>query len=600
MLRWFRFILICFAMLLSCSSKDQKEGGGVTLTFWQFWTDPQVKPVLLNLIHKFEEQNPGIKVEVTDLTWSNGHEKIVVAFGSNSAPDVLELGSDWVSEFAYQGVLFDMTSEVDSLWKFYRMWEPATKDKRIYGFPWLLDTRVLFFNKDLMKKAGLNPTQPPGTWQELLQAAQKIHNPKNQIYGFGANSAEKHRLYKKFLPFFWGNNALILSPDAKECWINSKQGREALEFYVNLCKYGLIDTQLRLDEAFTEGKIGFVISGGWLLQQIKKNRPELSFEVALMPRPSQVSGFPASFAGGEFLSINQKSQHIREAMKLVRFLTSLDNALELCKAIGSASPSDAMAPLDPYYQEDPYLKVFQEQLNFARTPPVMPEWVYIEEQIEKSVEQAMYRKLTPTQALDKAKQSIDKLLQKHAQEESDKKGVTPGKIQPQEAEKIIARRAKEAITTIKNKDLVKLSSLVHPVRGVRFSPYSFVRILNDLVFRPDRITQLMSDTTKFKWGEYDSSRESILLSFAQYYQKYIYDADYANSKEISYNRFLGRSNTKNNIPEIYPGCITVEYYFPALEDKSGGRYWKSLWLVFEEKEGIWYLVGTVHDQGTIR
>src|SRR3972149_11685512 len=108
MFRWFRFILICFAMLLSCSSKDQKNSGGVTLTFWQFWTDPQVKPVLLHLIHKFEEQNPGLKVEVTDLTWSNGHEKIMVAFGSNWAPDVLELGSDWVPEFAYQGVLYDL------------------------------------------------------------------------------------------------------------------------------------------------------------------------------------------------------------------------------------------------------------------------------------------------------------------------------------------------------------------------------------------------------------------------------------------------------------------------------------------------------------
>ena len=410
MLRWFRFILICFAMLLSCSSKDQKNSGGVTLSFWQFWTDPEVKPVLLNLIHKFEEQNPGLKVNVTDLTWSNGHEKIVVAFGSNSAPDVLELGSDWVPEFAYQGVLYDLTSQVDSIMKFYRMWEPATLDSTVLGFPWLLDTRVLFYNKNLMKKAGLNPNRSPQTWQELLQAVQKIHDSKNQIYGFGANSAEKHRLYKKFLPFFWGNNGLILSPDGKECWINSKEGKEALEFYVDLCKYGLIDTQLRLDEAFTEGKIGFVISGGWLLQQIRKNRPDLNFGLALLPRPSQTIGIPASFAGGEFLVINKKSKHTPEAMKLVRFLATLDNALELCKAIGSASPSDALALLDPYYRDDPYLSVFQEQLNFARTPPVTHQWVYVEEEIEKAVEQAMYGKKTPKQALDEAKEKIDKLL----------------------------------------------------------------------------------------------------------------------------------------------------------------------------------------------
>lgn len=380
-------------LLLSCSS--QKHGANqITLSFWQFWTDPEVKPVLLGQIKKFEGQNPGVKVEVTDMTWASGHEKIVVSFGSNSAPDVLELGSDWVPEFAYQDVLYDLTTQVDSVKSFYRMWEPATRDNKVFGFPWVIDTRVLYYNKDLLKKAGLDPNKKPVIWNDLLEAVQKIHDPQNKIYGFGANSAEKHRLYKKFLPFFWGNNGLILSKDGKECLLNSKEGREALEYYVSLTKYGLIDTQLRLDEAFMDGKVGFVISGGWLLQEIRKNKPSLNFGICLIPRPKPETGFSASFAGGEFLVINRNCKYPQEAMKLVRFLTDLDNALELCKAIGSSSPANALATLDAYYQNNPYLSLFQEQLNYSRTPPVTPKWVYIEEQIEKAVEQAMYGKKT--------------------------------------------------------------------------------------------------------------------------------------------------------------------------------------------------------------
>lgn len=407
---WSKLAVIVAVLLISCSTQNQADSAGITLSFWQFWTDPEVKPVLLNLVKKFEEQNPGIKVQITDLTWASGHEKIVVAFGSDRAPDLVELGSDWVPEFAHQGVLYDMTSQVDSVKVFYRMWEPAVKESRIYGFPWILDTRVLFYNKDLLKKAGLDSEKKPVVWQDLLYAVQKIHDPQNKIYGFGANSAEKHRLYKKFLPFFWGNNGALLSPDGKECWINSKQGREALEFYVNLTKYGLLDTQLRLDEAFMEGEIGFVMSGGWLLQQIRKNKPDLNFGVCLIPRPKLESGLSASFAGAEFLVINKKSKHPQEAMKLVRFLTDLDNALELCKAIGTPTPSQAMAALDPYYQKDPYLTIFQEQQNYSFAPPPTPKWVYIEEEIEKGVEQAMYGKKTPKEALDQAKGEIDKLL----------------------------------------------------------------------------------------------------------------------------------------------------------------------------------------------
>ena len=63
------------------------------ISWWQFWTDPAVKPTIEAMVDAFEKANPGIKVELTDLTWANGHEKIVLAFSSGTAPDVIELGA---------------------------------------------------------------------------------------------------------------------------------------------------------------------------------------------------------------------------------------------------------------------------------------------------------------------------------------------------------------------------------------------------------------------------------------------------------------------------------------------------------------------------
>jgi len=80
-----------------------------TIEWWQFWTDPGIKPTIESMVQEFEKQNPGIKVKLTDLTWANGHEKLAIAFASGSAPDVVELGSDWIAQFADNGKLADLS-----------------------------------------------------------------------------------------------------------------------------------------------------------------------------------------------------------------------------------------------------------------------------------------------------------------------------------------------------------------------------------------------------------------------------------------------------------------------------------------------------------
>lgn len=401
------FICFIFSILLIFSCSQQKKNE-VVLDFWQFWTDPQVKPTLLEIIGYFEKENPSIKIKLTDLTWSEGHDKIVVAFASGTTPDVLELGSDWVPEFSSEDVLLDVSGEVEKIQNDFLMWEPATYQSKIYGFPWVLDTRVMFYNKDLMKKVGLDPETPPATWDQLLNNCKKVNQLKPEAYGFGANSAERHRLYKKFLPFFWGDGGRILSEDQKNCEINSTAGKAALEFYKKLTDQGTIDNQRMLDEGFKQGKIGFLISGGWLLNDIQKNLPNLNFGVCLIPKP--VKGNFSSFAGGEFLVISKKCKNPEAALKFAQYLVRKDNSLKLCKSIGSAIPSAKGSELDPYYQNNKNLLVFQEQLKYAQTSPATPKWVYIEEIIEKAVEQVMYDKKTPAQALDEAKMEIDKIL----------------------------------------------------------------------------------------------------------------------------------------------------------------------------------------------
>jgi hypothetical protein len=169
----------------------------------------------------------------------------------------------------------------------------------------------------------------------------------------------------------------------------------------------------------------------------------------------------------------------------------------------------------------------------------------------------------------------------------------------------VAARAAEAILALRDHDLEALAGMVHPVKGVTFSPYTYVRPLQgtpgeaDLVFSPDQLRSLWSDPTIYHWGTYDGSGEPIDLTFRDYYARFVYDVNFARPQVVGFGETVGQGNTINNIAEVYPDGVTVEYHFEGLDPQLEGMDWRSLRLVLEELDGTWYLVGIVHDQWTI-
>lgn len=180
--------------------------------------------------------------------------------------------------------------------------------------------------------------------------------------------------------------------------------------------------------------------------------------------------------------------------------------------------------------------------------------------------------------------------------------VSGGKMTPQQAEKAISARAQETLQAFRDKDWEKVSAVVHPDKGVRFSPYSLVRAGSD---RPDRqfpadqMKMLYSQKALIEWGIADGSGEPIMGTFADYYARFVYDVDFVTAPEVLYNQIKQRGNTINNIREVYPDAIVVEYHFPGFDPKFEGMDWRSLYLTFELKGKTWYLTGVIHDQWTI-
>jgi outer membrane murein-binding lipoprotein Lpp len=165
----------------------------------------------------------------------------------------------------------------------------------------------------------------------------------------------------------------------------------------------------------------------------------------------------------------------------------------------------------------------------------------------------------------------------------------------------VAARAAEAIMALKDGNMDRLWRLVHPVKGVRFSPYATVNTAagGDLVFGASDVRGLMADPAAYRWGAYDGSGLPIDATFREYYDEFVYDVDFVRPDVVGFDQRVGQGNSIDNIADAYPGGVMVEYHFEGFDPQYAGMDWRSLRLVFEEQGGVWYLVGIVHDEWTI-
>ena len=397
------FLLLLIVLLPTPVSASPKK----TLSLWEFSANEEL---LRKLTQKFEAAHPDIQVNVQQLSWEHGLEKIIVSIDAGNAPDVVELGTGWVSKFTHVGLLRDLTYETKDLREAHFLWESVTAGNRIYGVPWLAGTRVLFYNRDLFRQAGLDPQKPPATWKELLEAARKIHDPGKGIYGFSIFVGEPYSPWQEFLPFAWGNGARILTEDQKRSRIDEPAMVEALSYYQKLKPYSLINRQSQVNTLFANNKVGMKISGSWNLRLIPRLNPQLNFGVALLPKPDRPGGTAAAFAGGEVLSILNSSPHPEEAMALIRFLIDEENTIEVVKVQQNVVPTLKNSVHHPYFEKHPNQRLFFEQMKTAVAPPLHPAWLDIQEILTQAIEEVIIGEASPEVSLQKAKKKIESFL----------------------------------------------------------------------------------------------------------------------------------------------------------------------------------------------
>ncbi len=392
------WIFIIANITISCNKTENNFSGdnSGSIRFWHFWSEPYQTKVIDSLILEFEKET-NIKVEVSQLSWNNGKSKLIAAFNSGNPPDVLELGSDWVAQFSASDVLEKFEQEdLDKFTEFSKA--PALWGQQVYALPWIVDTRVVFVNMSMLKKAGVNGL--PNSFEEMLDIAKVIHNREKDIFGISVNGPDKNRLYKKAMTYIWSAGG-----DWTLDNLESENTLYGLELYKKSTNYGIVENQRNLDQMFVKGKIAFHISGAWLLNMLKKDNPILDYELMLIPETKFGKGM--SFAGGEYIAVSKISKNKKQAKEFVKWLTAGKNTIEFCKKIPEGGfPADKKYFEDDYFNNKPEKLIFAKQLKYSKMTPVHPKWLEIQDILEESFERVIYDYNSPKDALRLAKKKM--------------------------------------------------------------------------------------------------------------------------------------------------------------------------------------------------
>ena len=327
--------------LSACSSSASSSSGGSsagsgTYTIWDPYPQYDNSSSWVQLLQKCGT-SAGVTVKRTGFDTTDLTSKVLLAAQQGTAPDVLIVDNPVVSTLAEAGVLTDTSAtKVDTSAIEPNLLAAGQLNGKTYGIPIGANTLALYYNKNVLQAAGVDPASVKD-WASLNTALAKIKAKGKKGISISAIGTEEGSF--QFLPWFWGAGANLTN-------LSSPQAVDALTLWTTWIKDGyapnaaLQDTQTTSWQEFATGQVGFAENGTWQLSNAKK----AGFPYGIIPIPAKSGGAAAAPTGGEFVTVPVQSDTARYATseKLVSCLTSADNAYTTDTTLSYVAATDAV------------------------------------------------------------------------------------------------------------------------------------------------------------------------------------------------------------------------------------------------------------------
>lgn len=407
---------VCLALVLWLGCAASRSDERVTLRFWGMGREGEV---VADLLPEFERENPGIRVVVQQIPWSAAHEKLLTAHVGRSTPDVSQLGNTWVAEFAALRALEPLDERLAHSPTLRRedffpgIFDTNVIDETAFGLPWYVDTRVLFYRKDLLSAAGYDTM--PATWVEwkrAMAAVKKVAGEGNYAILLPSNEWTQ--------PVIFGlqTGSPLIKENATRGAFSDPAFRTAFDFYLSLFREGLAPAVTNnevgnLYQEFERGYFSMYITGPWNIGEFRRRlSPDMQGRWGTAPLPGPEPGMPGvSTAGGSSLVLYRHSKHKAEAWKLLEYLSRPEVQVRFYALTGDL-PAHRAAWSDTMITRDAEILAFGRQLQHTRPTPKIPEMEMISIELQKQAE-AVIRGVTSTdEALRGLDRYVDRALEK--------------------------------------------------------------------------------------------------------------------------------------------------------------------------------------------
>jgi multiple sugar transport system substrate-binding protein len=346
------------------------SSGGEASGTISIWARDSQKGFMTQLVDVYNKSH-AVQAKVTIIPASSFVQKLGTAASSGAGPDVSSIDLVFAPYFASAGALEDITAVADAL-PYKEALSPShrrlgTFENATYALPFTAEASAIYYNKDLFKKAGLDPNKPPTNYAEMRAAAKKIRALGSDYYGFTFAGACGGCNVFEFAPHVWASGGDVLSEDGTKATLDTPQVTEALQFYRDLWSDGSVPSAAKNDAGtqqvplFTSGKVGMVTLGAFAIPTMEKAK--INFGVTPIPGKD---GGQASFAGGDVISVITGTKNKAGAEDFVKWATDEEAQTFLAKN-GSVPVRTDLVP-KIYASQGAAYKVFGDLMGIGKTP----------------------------------------------------------------------------------------------------------------------------------------------------------------------------------------------------------------------------------------
>ncbi|HWN17677.1 MAG TPA: ABC transporter substrate-binding protein [Gemmatimonadales bacterium] len=410
--RWVTCALITVLLALGCGGGSELPGPAV-VTFPISALGAEGR-VLVRQLARFMKENPGIKVvqRVTPDGADQKHQLYVQWLNAGASdPDILQLDVIWTPEFAAAGWILPLNRFQPDTAAFFPSTIAANRwQDSLYALPWFADVGMLYWRTDLMK-------QPPATFDELVQQAQRVRQKGGPRYGFVWQGARYEGLITTFLEYLGAYGGRIL--EGGRVVVNSEAGLRALtEMRDEIYRHGVVPTTaLTWHEeetrfAFQNGEAAFMRNWPYafpLMEDSAESRVAGKFAVA--PMPAGPGGTHTAAIGGAQLAINRRTEYPEAAWAVIDYLTQPEQMRERAEVVGQFPTRTAL-------YDDPELAsglaippaTVRRIIEYSVPRPVTPIYTQLSEILQINLHRALTRQAEPAAALARAQAEMQRVL----------------------------------------------------------------------------------------------------------------------------------------------------------------------------------------------